>query len=441
MTSDASQEIVLHAIDSHPDDLLTKPFSIDELKLRLDNLVRRKQVLYNIERAIEYGDLETAVEGCDEISRSHPCYDYAQRIRAQCLLDLGRADEALAQLEKQFWQTHDKETGCFMGQALFDLKRYDEAERLLLNLLENYPLMIAAHDLLARLYEQQGNLNGACETLKRATRKSPLGIPRQMELGRVATQTDAFDIAEIAYRKSIILGRTSCYRSSEPYLRLANIRRLEMKSADVRKQKELFNDVELLLNNAEFAFPKDNHLRIRSALLRAQVCKDLDDETNAKRFEQEARKLNYQLEVALDLERENIALSGDKVPVLDKPETADSLKHIKRDTDMAAKVTRLGVKHYLADKWAQAIRYFGLAIEYDPSYAPALINLAQLYLEHARDNDDKSSERIKMMDRYLRLVSRLQLNPSEKLRYEQLIKLRQLPIKQLPEGPIGQLLR
>ena len=32
MTSDSSQEVILHAIDSHPDDLISKPFSIEELK-------------------------------------------------------------------------------------------------------------------------------------------------------------------------------------------------------------------------------------------------------------------------------------------------------------------------------------------------------------------------------------------------------------------------
>ncbi len=81
MTSDASQELVLHAIDCRPDDLLTRPFSIDELKTRLDHLVLRKQVLRPVEQSIEAGDLEGAVLACDDIPRHDPNSDYARRLK------------------------------------------------------------------------------------------------------------------------------------------------------------------------------------------------------------------------------------------------------------------------------------------------------------------------------------------------------------------------
>lgn len=89
MTSDASQEVVLHAIDSRPDDLLTRPFSIDELKNRLDQLVLRKQVLRPVEQAIEIGDLEGAILACDDIPRHDPNIDYARRLKAALLIQLG----------------------------------------------------------------------------------------------------------------------------------------------------------------------------------------------------------------------------------------------------------------------------------------------------------------------------------------------------------------
>lgn len=446
MTSDASQEVVLHAIDSRPDDLLTRPFSIDELKNRLDQLVLRKQVLRPVEQAIEVNDLEGAVLACDDVPRHDPNIDFARRLKAGLLIQLGRPDEAYEVLEPVFWQAPDKDIGLCMAQALIGMQRLNEAGDLLDSLIESYPLLVAAYDLRAQVYEKNGDLEQAREALKAATSKAPLGIPRQMELGRVATQTRVLEVAEGAYRKSIVLGRRSCYRSPEPYLRLANIRRLEMKSADSRRQIELRNDLDAILSNAEFNFSKDPALKVRSALLRAQASEDMSEYEEARRLNEEAQHRNAALSQPLQLERERLSLSGDPVPVLepepDQPVVdRDAPRHIRRDPDMSDKVNRLGVKHYLAGKGSQAIRYFGLAIEYDPGNVPALLNLAQMFLEAARDQEDKRDERLKMVDRYLRLTDRLPLEAVEKLRQSQLKTFRRMPPTELPDGSLGVLLR
>ncbi|WP_036186244.1 tetratricopeptide repeat protein [Marinobacterium lacunae] len=444
MTSDASQEVVLHAIDSRPDALITKPFSVDELKQRLDQLVLRKRMLYPVEQAIEIGDLEGAIEACDDIPRSHPCFEQARRLKAQCMIDLGRTQAAYDFLERHYWQAEDKDTGLIMARALYLMDRLKEAGELLTILIEKHPLLIAAYDLLAKVLERDGQLHDARETLKEATEKAPLGIPRQMELGRVATQTDALDIADGAFKRSIVLGRRSCYRSPEPYLRLANVRRLEMKGAQARQVLDLRNELDTLLNNAEFSFPRDSALKVRTALLRSKVAHDLAEPEEANRLMNEARVLNQQLDRPIDLAREDLILSGDKVPMLE-PETgmgrrAETGKS-KRDQAMASKVNRLGIKHYMAGKYAQAIRYFGMAIEYDPSYPAALLNLAQLYLESARDSFERREERLKMVDRYLRLAERVNTSDVEQDRLLQFKRMRSRPIEDIPEGSLGGLMR
>ncbi|MBP0049860.1 response regulator [Marinobacterium sp. AK62] len=443
MTSDASQEVVLHAIDSRPDDLLTRPFSIDELKARLDQLVLRKQILRPVEQSIEVGDLEGAVIACDDIPRQDPNFEYACRLKASLLIDLKRPEEAYEVLEPLFWQTQDKDIGLCMAQAMTAMHRLTDARELLNSLIEHYPLLISAYDLLAKVHEQNGALDEARETLKQATAKSPLGIPRQMELGRVATQTRVLDMAEGAYRRSIMLGRRSCYRSPEPYLRLANIRRLEMQDADKRRQIELRNDFDAILNNAEFTFPRDESLKVKTNLLKSRLCEDLGEMQQAQQLRSFAEEHNRALEQPLELEREKLVLAGDSVPILE-PETDEQeapRTGARRDQAMSDKVNRLGVKHYLAGKMSQAMRYFGLAVEYDPGNVPALLNLAQLFLEAARDTSGKRDERLRMVDRYLRLTDRLPLEPAEKLRQSQLKQYRQLPLEELPPGPLGSLLR
>lgn len=446
MTSDASQEVVLHAIDSRPDMLLTKPFTIEDLKYRLDALVSRKNLLRPVDDAVEAGDLDAAIAHCRHlVQRQDPLYETAQQVRGRLLIRARRYEEARALFETRFWQSQDKEAGLYLAEALAGLGRTAEAIGILQGLIEQYPLMIAAYDQLALLHQRRGELDAARDVLQEATSRSPLGIPRQMELGRIATQTWHLDTAEGAYRKSIQLGQHSIYRSPEPYLRLANIHRLALQNADTRQQSALHEAFERALNQAAFRFPRDLRCKVQVALLRSKLAQDLGDEADAARCLREAEQLNHQLDVPLDLGREQLILSGDQVPVLEPPSQAPAMKPGipggQRDTAMSGKVNKLGVKHYMAARLPQAFRYFGLAIEYDASNVFALLNLAQLFLELARDSSHKRDERLKMVDRYLRLTSRLALQEPALGRQRQLQALRGQPLAALPRGCLAALLR
>ena len=451
MTSDASQELVLHAIDSRPDVLITKPFSIDDLKFRLDALVGRKEALRPVDAALEVGDLSRAIAACDErVSRQDPLFDYVQQIKGKLLIQARRFQEARVLSEARYWQSQDREAGLHLAEALAGLGELRDAIGILEGLIEHYPLLIGAYDMLAVVHERLGELSEARDALVNATTRNPLGIPRQMELGRIATQTRHLALAEGAYRKSIVLGRHSVYRSPEPFLRLANVQRLALQDADTRQAVILRDAFEQALNQAQLQFPRDDRCRIQVALMRRQLFQDLGDEAEVERMEREAESLNRRRETPLDLQREQLMLSADQVPLLESEPpllpgttTATDTKAVagQRDPAMSLKVNRLGVKHYRASKASQALRYFGMAIEYDPSNGSALLNLAQLFLESARDSEHKREERLKMVDRYLRLAESLSLAGDMQARQLLLQRLRSLPMDQLPQGSLGALLR
>ncbi len=445
MTSDASQEMVLHAIDSRPDVLLTKPFSIDELKLRLDSLVCRKAVLRPVDMALEMGDLSRAIGACDDrVPRQDPLFDHVQQVKGKLLIQARRFQEARVLSEARYWQNQDKEAGLHLAEALAGLGLLRDAVGVLEGLIEHYPLLIGAYDLLAVVHERLGELPAACEALVDATTRSPLGIPRQMELGRVSTQTRQLATAEGAYRKSIVLGRHSVYRSPDPFLKLANIQRLALQDADARQGVKLRDAFDQALNQALVQFPRDDRCKIQVVLMRRQLFEDQGDVAEAERMEREAEALNKRRETPLDLRREQLNVSADKVPLLEPevpllapvPPDTD-----KRDPAMSLKVNRLGVKHYRVGKVSQAIRYFGMAIEYDPANAAALLNLAQLFLESARDNEARREERLRMVDRYLHLTDTLSMKGDFQARQMLLKRLRTLSPDQLPEGSLGTLLR
>lgn len=443
MTSDASQQVILHAIDSNPDYLLTKPFTVEELKHRIDALIVRKQLLKEVDEAVERGDLENAVKACDQISVTDPSYDFVQRYKGRLLLQLKRPSEALSLLQERYWQNADKDTGLLIAQALLALKQPEAAIQQLQELTEQHPLLVPALDLLAQAYEMHGDLQQAREVLREATRKSPLGIPRQMELGRIATQTRELSVAEGAFKRSIVLGRSSCYKSPEPYLRLANIRRLEMQDADADKQVELHNDLDAILNHAQFSFPKDESLKVKSLLIRSQTYRDLGKQVKADGLQREAEKVNAQLTAPLDLSREAILLSGDVVPVLEETsEQADqTTNRVPYDEALSDKMNRMAIRHYMAGKTVLAVRCLNMAIEYNPSNSAAILNLAQLYLELARDQQDRREERLLMVKRFLKLSLKLSLSEIAKIRQQELVDHLRKSIDSLPKASLGVLLR
>ncbi len=443
MTGDSSQEVVLHAIDNQPDALLTKPFSMDELKSRLDLLIFRKDALREVDTLVERGQLDMAVKACDQIELSGSDYDYVQMMKGKLLLQLNRFEEAERFFKQRFRHHNEKESGLCLAQACIGQGKYSVAKPLLIKLVAKFPLFLSAYDLLAKVYEHEGELIPVQDTLRDATQKSPLSLLRQMELGRVAVYTKTLELAEGAYRKSISLGRESCYSSPEPFLRLANIRRLEMADLPESEQAGLRSQFDELLNTASYQYPKDVALKVKTALLRSQLSSDMGNEDDATRYMGEASKFAEKFEQSLDLQRELLDITGDRLPILEQRSTPnkDKPKGHAHDPEMSARVNRLGVKHYLADKIPQAIRYFGLAIENDPKNSRALLNLAQLFLESAKQESTRREERLKMVTRYLRLAERMVLNELETKKLTLLKACSKVSLEKLPEGSLGVLLK
>ena len=443
MTSDASQEIVLHAIDSRPDALIMKPFSMEELKHRLDVILYRKSLFKPVDLSIEMGDLPAAISFCkNSFAPYDEEYDDAQLILAQVLLDYGRADRAEKVAEKSYWRSHEKEAGLLWAKSFIAQDKLEKARKLLLDLIEAYPLLVPAYDLLASVHEKCGDLDDARDVLSEATKKSPMGIPRQMALGRIATQTKQLDVAGGAYKKSIVLGRHSCYRSPEPYLRLANVKRLEMVNAEGSVANELLNEFEKTIDLAYKAFSSDPVLQVRASLLRSEMYSQLGDVDAANKCTRDAQRANAELEQPMELDRELLSVTGDAVPILEaEPLRQPKAPAKERDPEMSHKVNRLGVKHYLGGRMPQALKYFGLSIEYDSSNVAGLLNLAQLFLESARDSEEKREERLRMVDRYLKLSTRLSLDGIELDKQHQLKRFLSYDVEQLPQGSLGNLLR
>ena len=429
MSSDASQESVLFAIEVQPDEVLIKPFSMEELRHRLDHLCLRRAALQPIEKMIERNAPNRAIKLCDSLlAKSDPNYDRAQMIKGRLLMETEQYDKAEPIFEHYYWEGKDIRQGYYLAECQFLMGKLEQSRELLETLLKSHPLLIPAYDLLARVYEALGDLDQAQHHLKQATIRSPLTIQRQLELGRIATHTKQLDLAEQAYRKSISLGERSCQAVPESFLCLANVQRLQMEDSADRAKQDAITSIDRLLAQAKRKFSGNPQVKLASELLMAQVFEDAGDQERAAGCLDSAQVIADEeglLQEIDQIRQEVLAEAPPRIqakPVSSEAQEEDVAQ--QQDPAMSAKVNRIGVRNYLAGKPGQAIRYFGMAFEHDNGNVSALLNLAQLFLEAARDTPSRSDERLKMFQRYMRLTERLQLNQLQRDKFEDLKKIK-----------------
>lgn len=443
MTSDSSQQALLFALEEEPDEVLIKPFSVEELRQRLDQLSKKRLLLEPIERAIARKAPNRAIQLCDSLfEKSHPYYAQVQLLKAQLMIEQAQYPQAEAILETYYWRDKNLRSGFFLAKCWYQMGKIVQAQTLLENLIKDHPLLVPAYDLLALVHEVQGHLEDAKEILQQGLRRSPLVIQRQMDMGRIFTRTGQLDQAASAYRRSVSLGEHSCQAKPEAYLRLANVQRMQLEGQNEREQQRAAQEIDRLLTKAKRQFPKDPALKVESVMLMSKVYEDLHDEEQAKSLLESAESIAAEYDLVLDLEQTLGALIEVPVPVAPEYQGDDAEKAIPHgDPVMSAKVNRIGVRNYLAGKPGQAIRYFTMAFEQDKGNPAALLNLAQLFLEAARDNPERSNERLKMFDRYLRLAERLPLDPEAEQKLQQLKLFRGGETTNLPVGALSNLLK
>lgn len=441
MTGDTSQQSLLSALEEEPDEIIIKPFSMDDLRQRLTVLCRRRQALEPIERVLARNAPNRAIQLCDSLfDKSHAYYNQAQFIKGKLLIETEQPSLAEKIFDRLYWRDKNTKAGLYLAKCWYLEGKLVEAQSLLENLIKESPLLLAAYDLLSLVHEVQGHLEDAKSLLVEAVRRSPSVIHRQMESGRVLMRIGSLEQAQNAYRKSIDLGERSCRARPDAYLNLANVHRKQMESQEAAARNKTLAGIDLILSKGQKRFPDNPTFEVHSALLMSKIYEDIEDIEEAQHFKEKAQELVFKHNLTLELDAAMESIIEPFIPA--PPESSiDMSVHPVGDSVMSAKVNRMGIRNYLAGKPGQAIRFFVSAFEQDAQNVSALLNLAQLFLEAARDNPSRSDERIKMFDRYLKLVQRLPLEDDAQGKYQQMLIFRDVEIANLPEGPLAELLK
>lgn len=286
VTAENTFEMVMGAVEYEPDSYMTKPFTKDLLKSRLEKLIARKKDLEDVEGAVDQRDFEGAIQLLDAKIEGQP-RNVGQLIKLKAELAYRAADYERAEAVYQEVLTGRPLSWAQLGlgKVYHASGRYAEAKRLFEELLEENPRLTAAYDWLARTQQALDTLKEAQETLERAVSLSPKAILRQQALGELALKNDDLETADRALSQAVELGRYSVYKAPATYATLARVRARTRGAGAGRK----------VLQGLQREFPGDAEARLHAAMADSAICRQEGEELAARTRLAEATELYRQL--------------------------------------------------------------------------------------------------------------------------------------------------
>lgn len=283
VTASQTVEMVMGALEYHPDGYIAKPMSFEDLKTRLDRILKTKLVYSSIDEAIDRNNIEDALHACDQLVINQPKFSLPiYRIKGRLLMDAHRMDEAeelyetVIEIRKVAWAL------LGMAKVMYYQSRYDEGKNILQKLAKSNEKYLEAFDWLAKILEAQNNTRDAQKVLQRAVELSPKAILRQQHLSKMAEINDDWSIAAQASRQSVALGKNSCHKNPKSYLRLAKALQPQLKDGAAHDKHFASTEVFKTLKDLKKEFDTDPDTQIRAYLLEGHSYRNLGQANEAK---------------------------------------------------------------------------------------------------------------------------------------------------------------
>ncbi len=181
LSTETNESLVNSIIELQPDDFWTKPLAINKVRTRFISTLKVKQVLFNVNSAIDKKAYAKAIYFADRHLQNDKLAHYypnINRIKGESYLALLEFEEA-EKFYQQLLQTY-KYSWVYLGYARSLLKqgRLDEISDMLKTLIDKPETRFGAHDMMAQYYIDQEQYPQAYEEIKKAMALAPRNIER-----------------------------------------------------------------------------------------------------------------------------------------------------------------------------------------------------------------------------------------------------------------------
>jgi len=270
ITAEQTASMVLGAMDSKPDEYLTKPFNAQQLYTRIERNFLRKRYLQSVESEMQRGNLAQAIQNCDTLLEQNDKKMRPQllKLRAELATNVGDFDGARHIYHDILDERELPWARLGLGIADFQQGNIEQAIAAFEALIAENPLFLEGYDWLSRAYEAQNKLQEAQVVLNHAVDLSPQSILRQKKLAETADKNGDLGIAEKAYKAAVVLGKHSVYKACSDFSNLAKVYSKNNAAIDALKTLQAMRQEYINSPEAE----------LRAATLEAEVHKKLGNE-------------------------------------------------------------------------------------------------------------------------------------------------------------------
>ncbi len=403
ITAEVDKSIVLSCLEHKPSLFITKPFTHNSLKSRLDKIIELHTYLRPIISAIDDQEYKLALLLCDKELKSHSRYP-SWCVKTQCeLLFKIKAYEpcieacrAALTLKSHTWAQ------LLLGRALCATEQHDLALQTFNALYSGESISvdgIEAFDEAAQIHVQKGESETAQVLLQKATDLSSLSVPRLLTLADLCEQNDDVIAATKVYRNVAKHAEYSMYACPDNQLDFARSLTESAARSDPVQSKIFIAEALTTINKVNRSF-NDNNTRVRSGLLASQAYSSIDEREKANQLLKKSL-LNYNelsdaeknIDVKVELVRTYIMTDNqDKADILMKEvnhsgqfstKLASRIDRVSEEPvsrtgkSEVIKINNKGITFYDAKEFNKAITYFSKALKRFPKHIGIRLNLAQ----------------------------------------------------------------
>jgi len=285
-------EMVMGALEYHPDGYITKPVTFDEFHSRLQKIFRQKNHFALINQAIDKDNLPLALQECDILINNKPKLALSiLRVKGKLLFDHGKYLEA-KQIYESVLKARDVAWAVLgYSKCLVEFGEVDEAIERLNKVTQTNQRYVECYDLLAKIYEEKGDPVKGQEILMAAVEQSPKAILRQAHLAKLALINNDYDTAAKAAKKAAILSKNSCHSTPENYMNLCQALQEQVKHGGYRDKTYALNEIKKSLKVVRENDPENKELMIRTNIIEALTLNNQGKQEQASGIMLEAKDI------------------------------------------------------------------------------------------------------------------------------------------------------
>ncbi|CCQ09306.1 hypothetical protein PALB_1440 [Pseudoalteromonas luteoviolacea B = ATCC 29581] len=449
VSAETSGALVHSVLELQPDDFLVKPFTINDLKSRIERVLKRKRVLRKILTLIDDENDSKALRFINgELDKEGQALTpLLLRLKGDVLLRLKQFEEA-----KQFFKSAldlQKFTWAKIGliEALIANNEHVLAHRMLKTLLEKSETRLIALDLLGRLEMQLNQFESAQEFLSQASDMAPRNIERQKSLSRVAQINHDYERSYLAQKDIATFAKNSIHDNPEIYLNAVRAgidfalstdqteqitritRQTQQYLQDLKKQfPHANNQAQIDVLNARMHYLKDENQKAR------RLMEQLADEPVIRSIDASLDKAKAYHELGFTHKAQ--ALFGQIITHCErhaKNEDPTTLHYLQQQQAERKEITmgprelnNHAVNQFNRGQVEVALEAFTQAFRIMPKNASIALNLLQCLLDSSKKGQTFNSN---LAGRCVTMLRDTKLEPDQQLRFESILdKLKEMKL-------------